>query len=111
MRRLALALLLLILALLSLHSYQQYRSKPSPQASTVASPRNLYVITASGLRAKHLSSYLYQSIQTPAMDFLAYDGVRFINAFTPSTEALTSHLSLLTGIYPFHEPVKQTSDY
>ena len=113
MRRLALVLLVIILGLLSVYSYQKYlRQRKQPATTNQAPlPRNVYIITASGLRADHLSSYLYQPIQTPAIDFLAYDGVRFTNAYTPSTESLTAHLSLLTGIYPFHEPLKQTTDY
>ena len=113
MRRLALLSLVVILGLLSVYSYQKYlrqRKQPAP-ASQTALPRNVYIITASGLRANHLSSYLYQPIQTPAIDFLAYDGIRFTNAFTSSTESLTAHLSLLTGMYSFHEPLKKTTEY
>jgi arylsulfatase A-like enzyme/Flp pilus assembly protein TadD len=113
MRRLALLLFVVILGFLSVYSYQKYlhqRKQPTTTNQT-SLPRNVYIITASGLRADHLSSYLYQPIQTPAIDFLAYDGVRFTNAYTTSTESLTAHLSLLTGIYPFHEPIKKTTDY
>ena len=113
MRRLALFSFVVILVFLSIYSYQKYlhqRKQPTTTNQT-SLPRNVYIITASGLRADHLSSYLYQPIQTPAIDFLAYDGVRFTEAYTPSTESLTAHLSLLTGIYPFHEPVKKTAEY
>jgi tetratricopeptide (TPR) repeat protein len=110
MRRFALVLLICILGLLSFYSYQKYRNLPHPKEPAPA-PRNVYVITASGLRADHISSYMYQPIQTPAIDFLAYDGIRFTNAFTTSTESMSAHLSILTGIYPFHEPIKQAADY
>jgi|GEM_PF-3895786 len=110
MRRFAVLFLLLVLGILSFYSYHKYRQHP-PETSLVELRRNVYIITASGLRAGHLSSYLYQPIQTPAMDFLAYDGIRFTNAYTSSTDSLAAHLSLLTGIYPIHEPVKQTYEY
>ncbi|HEY4492076.1 MAG TPA: sulfatase-like hydrolase/transferase, partial [Acidobacteriota bacterium] len=73
-------------------------------------PRNIYIITATGLRPSHLSSHLYQNSQTPAMDFLAYDGIRFLNAFTTSPESLSAHLSMLTGLYPFHRALRNTLD-
>ncbi len=67
------------------------------------SPRNVYLITVTGLCSSHLSSYLYQHSQTPAIDFLAYDGVRFLNAFSPAVRSLSAHLSILAGLYPFHK--------
>ncbi len=65
--------------------------------------RNVYLITVTGLCSSHLSSYLYQHSQTPAIDFLAYDGVRFSNAFSPATSSFSAHLSIFTGMYPFQK--------
>lgn len=110
MRRTALALLVLIVVVLAFYSYERYKRPPGQTAIGQLSPRNLYIITASGLRADRLSSYLYQPVQTPAIDFLGYDGVRFTNAYTPSTEGLSAHLSILTGIYPFRDSIKQFTD-
>ena len=39
-------------------------------------------------------------IQTPALDSLALDGIRFAQAFTPSPITNTSHISILTGLLP-----------
>lgn len=86
------------------------RNRKRQEEREHATVKNVYIITASGLRPDHLSSYLYQHIQTPAIDFLAGDGVRFTHAFTASPESLAAHLSLLTGSYPFHKPVKQAID-
>jgi len=69
----------------------------------VTIPRNVYFITVTGLCSSHLSSYLYQHNQTPAIDFLAYDGVRFLNAFSPAVNSLSAHMSILTGLYPFRK--------
>ncbi|MCI0612736.1 hypothetical protein L0244_07075, partial [bacterium] len=54
-------------------------SKPEKQITV---PRNVYIITASGTRPDHLSSYMYQSIQTVGLDYFAYDGIRFTRAFS-----------------------------
>jgi tetratricopeptide (TPR) repeat protein len=111
MRRIALALLLLIIGILSVYSYHTYLREPKDPASQPISQRNLYIITVSGLQASHISSYLYQPIQTPAIDFLAYDGVRFTNAYTSSTDSLTAHLSILTGLYPVREPIQRSTSF
>jgi arylsulfatase A-like enzyme/Flp pilus assembly protein TadD len=39
-------------------------------------------------------------IQTPALDSLCRDGIRFAQAFTPSPLTNTSHTSILTGLLP-----------
>ncbi len=44
--------------------------------------------------------YGYDSIQTPALDGLASDGIRFTQAFTPSPITNTSHTTILTGLLP-----------
>src|SRR3990172_6821660 len=114
MRKWALALVFFLFATLGIFTYIQYRSSKEKIAQATQpelQPRNICLITATGLRPDHLSCYLYQKIQTPAMDFLAYDGVRFTNAFTTATGSLSAHLSFLTGLYPFHQPVKQTVQY
>lgn len=76
-----------------------------------ALPRNIYIITAGGLRPDHLTSFQYEHNQTPELDFLAYDGVRFKQAYTPSPESDAAHLSLLTGMYTFRQPIKGWLDY
>ena len=45
---------------------------------------DIFLITIDTLRADHLGCYGYKSIQTPAVDSLAKDGIRFAQAFTPS---------------------------
>jgi len=67
------------------------RKKPSP---------NIFLLTIDTLRADHLSCYGYALNQTPALDSLAADGVRFSQAFTPSPITNTSHATILTGLLP-----------
>src|SRR5215470_14280361 len=61
---------------------------------------NVFLITIDTLRADHVHCYGYDKIQTPTLDGLAADGVRFIEAFTPSPITNTSHTTILTGLLP-----------
>jgi choline-sulfatase len=71
-------------------------------SSTPKSPSlpNIFLITIDTLRADHVHCYGYDRIETPALDSLAKDGVRFSQAFTPSPITNTSHTSILTGLLP-----------
>jgi arylsulfatase A-like enzyme/Flp pilus assembly protein TadD len=60
----------------------------------------VYLVTMDTLRADHVHCYGDEQIQTPALDSLARDGVRFAEAFTPSPITNTSHASILTGLLP-----------
>ncbi len=44
--------------------------------------------------------YGYEQIQTPALDQIAKEGIRFTQAFTPSPITNSSHTSILTGLLP-----------
>jgi choline-sulfatase len=61
---------------------------------------DVWLITIDTLRADHVHCYGYSEIQTPALDNLARDGLRFTQAFTPSPITNTSHVSILTGLLP-----------
>jgi len=70
----------------------------SPQ--TKDSQPDVFLVTIDTLRADHVHCYGYERIQTPALDGLAKDGIRFAQAFTPSPITNTSHVSILTGLLP-----------
>ena len=71
------------------------------QTTTGSSPApDVYLITIDTLRADHVHCYGYDGIQTPAIDSLARDGIRFTEAFTPSPITNTAHTSILTGLLP-----------
>jgi arylsulfatase A-like enzyme/Flp pilus assembly protein TadD len=70
--------------------------KPSPRKS----PPDVYLITIDTLRADHVGCYGYRQVETPALDALAADGVRFAQAFTHSPITNTSHITILTGLLP-----------
>jgi arylsulfatase A-like enzyme/Flp pilus assembly protein TadD len=61
---------------------------------------DVFLITIDTLRADHVHCYGYDRVETPALDALAKDGIRFAQAFTPSPITNTSHASILTGLLP-----------
>jgi len=67
---------------------------------TKSSQPDVFLITIDTLRADHVHCYGYEHIQTPALDSLAKDGIRFVQAFTPSPITNTSHTTILTGLLP-----------
>jgi arylsulfatase A-like enzyme/Tfp pilus assembly protein PilF len=73
-------------------------------AAHTAAPRNtspdVYLITIDTLRADRVGCYGYKQVETPALDALAADGVRFTEAFTHSPITNTSHITILTGLLP-----------
>jgi choline-sulfatase len=73
-----------------------------PQSATknASPPPNIFLITIDTLRADHVHCYGYEAIQTPALDLLAKEGIRFTQAFTPSPITNSSHTSILTGLLP-----------
>ncbi len=75
-------------------------SAQHPPAALKTSKPDVYLITIDTLRADHVHCYGDAAIQTPALDGLAKDGVRFAEAFTPSPVTNTSHTSILTGLLP-----------
>src|ERR1700730_4769390 len=77
----------------------------SRQAATKTSaPRtsspDVFLVTIDTLRADHVGCYGYKQVETPALDALAADGVRFTQAFTHSPITNTSHITILTGLLP-----------
>src|ERR1017187_9587278 len=79
---------------------------PATSVWAQASPSNssarpdVFLITIDTLRADHVGCYGYKQVETPTLDALATDGVRFSQAFTHSPITNTSHTSILTGLLP-----------
>src|ERR1700722_8634173 len=67
---------------------------------TPTSPPDVYLVTIDTLRADHIGCYGYKQVETPALDALAAEGVRFSQAFTHSPITNTSHITILTGLLP-----------
>src|SRR5262249_31124914 len=69
------------------------------------------LICVDTLRADHLPVYGYKGVETPAIDGLARDSVVFDNAVSQVPLTLPSPASLLTGLLPFQEGVRDNVGY
>ena len=69
-------------------------------AGITAAPRSVLLVTIDTLRADRVGTYGWRLARTPALDGLAARGARFERAFATAPITLTSHASLLTGLYP-----------
>ena len=72
---------------------------------------NVIVVTIDTLRPDHLGAYGYKPIDTPNIDRLAREGIRFNAAYTPVPLTLPSHASILTGLLPFTHGVRDNGGY
>ncbi len=62
--------------------------------------KNIVLISIDALGAKHVGAYGYERETTPELDRLARRGVLFERAYTQQNWTLTSHLTMMTGVYP-----------
>lgn len=72
--------------------------KPDEDSANTT-PTNVVLITADDLGVQ-LSSYGDQTIQTPNIDGLAGQGMKFMNAYVTQSSCSPSRSSILTGTYP-----------
>jgi len=72
---------------------------------------NVLLITVDTLRADALGSYGYAAAETPWMDRLAAEGVRFENVHAQNVVTLPSHANILTGRYPLDHGVRDNSGF
>jgi arylsulfatase A-like enzyme len=96
--RLLAALLLAPLAGLAAADPSQRQTKP-----------NIIIILADDLGYGDLGCYGATKIQTPNIDRLAADGVRFTQGYAPSATCTPSRYALLTGEYAWRQKTKTTS--
>lgn len=67
---------------------------------------NLLLVTLDTVRADRLGSYGYGAAETPWLDRLARDGVRFAQASATVPLTLPSHASILSGLLPPHHGLR-----
>jgi len=79
-----------------------------PAAPAQAS--NVLFIVIDTLRADHLPLWGYRGVQTPNLDALARDSVRFEHAFANASWTRPSFASLMTGRYPSSHRTTLKSD-
>ena len=68
--------------------------------------RNLLLITLDPVRADHLGAYGYATAETPALDRLAREGLRFDRAVSAAPLTLPSHATILSGLTPPHHGLR-----
>src|ERR1700686_2123022 len=99
-----LAIVLLVSVAVSKAAWCQPSPPVAPKSANTAAPRSsspdIFLVTIDTLRADHVGCYGYKQVETPALDALAADGVRFTQAFTHSPITNTSHITILTGLLP-----------
>lgn len=78
-------------------------------ASTDRPP--VILITIDTLRADRLSSYGSDRVETPHIDRLAAEGVRFDNASSTVPFTLPAHSSIMAGLYPPSHGVRENVGY
>lgn len=69
------------------------------------------LISIDTLRADHLPAYGYRGVETPAIDALRRDGVLFTRAYSHVPLTLPSHASILTGLLPPKNHVRDNIGY
>ena len=80
----------------------------SKKANKIDRP-NIIFISLDTLRADHLGAWGYKKPTSPFIDRLAFEGVRFSQAFSNSSWTLPAHMSMMTSQYP-HVHGVETAD-
>ena len=71
-------------------------------------PPNIVLILFEWARRDALGVYSDKNVSTPNIDRLAQRGVRFDNAYTPSTLCSPARASIISGLYPHAHGVRKT---
>ena len=72
---------------------------------------NVIVVTLDTTRADSLSCYGYKDIETPTIDALAAQGVRFEKCYAQTPLTLPSHTTLMTGTLPLFHGVRDNGAF
>ena len=87
-----------------------YFSTPRKEI-TKDSRLNVLLVTLDTTRADRLGCYGYPDAKTPNLDFLAANGVQFLNAYCQVPLTCPSHCSILTGTLPVYHQVRNNGSY
>ena len=69
------------------------------------------LISIDTLRADHLPAYGYRNVETPAIDALRKDSILYRNAVSHVPLTLPSHTTLMTGLLPPQDGVRDNTGY
>jgi arylsulfatase A-like enzyme/cytochrome c-type biogenesis protein CcmH/NrfG len=100
-----LALAVIVLALIGAAVAVRYWPRAQPLHPAIAKPgaargKSLLLITLDTLRADRVGCYGYDQAETPVIDRLADEGVRFAHAVSAVPMTLPAHCTIMTGLYP-----------
>lgn len=84
---------------------------PAGWRAGAAAGYDLLLVTLDTTRADHLGAYGYPAAETPHLDRLARQGVRFTEAITPVPLTLPAHASMLTGLWPQNHGARVNSEF
>lgn len=113
------AIALLAVAVLGISGYLLlYRSGREPVVEELwtqevgrSTDWNVVLVTIDTLRADRLGCYGNTRVETPHLDRLAREGIRFQNASTTVPFTLPAHSSMMTGTYPPYHGVRENVGY
>ncbi len=77
---------------------------------TPPSHLNIVLISIDTLRADHVGLYGYERGTTPRLDALGAESLVFERAYSSASHTLPAHVSLLTGVEPYHHGVITSDD-
>jgi len=72
----------------------------APAAPPAGAPANVLLLSVDTLRQDRCSVYGHDRPTTPRLERLAAEGLRFDQAFAPTSSTGPSHASLFTGLFP-----------
>ena len=98
----------LALASLALGFAWNLAGEEREESTAAAGKPNLLLLVWDTTRAQSLSLYGYDRRTTPNLERLAAESIVFEEARSPSRYTLTSHLSMLTGVYPSDHGARMT---
>lgn len=83
----------------------------SPEGAAPREHTPVIVISIDTLRADRLPAYGYSGVETPAIDALRRDAILYRNAWSHCPMTLPSHVSILTGLLPPQNGVRNNLGY
>jgi arylsulfatase A len=84
---------------------------PRPQQTGAAARPNILLIQADDLGYGDLSAYGQSRFQTPMLDRLASEGIRFTQYYAGSTVCAPSRTALMTGLHTGHAWIRGNGDF
>lgn len=104
-----LALLLFVFTVIVLAGCKQNASSADNEEKSFSTPPNIIYILADDMGYGDLSCYGQKTLQTPNIDLLAAQGMKFTQHYAGATVCAPSRASLLTGKQPGRSSVRGNS--